>query len=93
MKMAKAPCLVTLLTEPEFPYKKKGREPEQPIKDSIEPPPPESPPQPPPPPNPPPLGYPGTKRFTCPTCGKVFNTKEELTMHVETTHLTTKKKV
>jgi hypothetical protein len=71
------------LTEPEFPYKKKGREPEEVIKKKIAPPPPDMPGEPPPPS---PLNYPSPKKVTCSTCGKVFTTEEELTMHVETVH-------
>lgn len=57
--------------------------------------PPPSPPEPIPgrPPSPPPFSNPAPNRFTCPTCGKVFSTKEELTMHIETTHQSPKKKL
>ena len=80
-----------ILSEPDFPYDKK---PKEPVKDEIVPPPPSFPPEPPGhPPSPPPMISQTPSKFTCQTCGKVFNSREELTMHVETVHQSPKKKV
>jgi Zinc finger, C2H2 type len=70
-------------TEPDFPYSKK---PKEPVDDSIGAPPPMPPPEPPTPPF-------GTLKFKCPNCGKMFNSKEELTLHMETVHMSPKKKM
>ncbi|MFA5571950.1 MAG: hypothetical protein GX799_07235 [Crenarchaeota archaeon] len=48
---------------------------------------------PPEPPTPPPLSNPSPQKFTCQTCGKTFTTKEELTLNIETVHISSKKKV
>ncbi len=83
-----------LLSEPDFPYNRKPRpeeaaaKPEEPI---MMPPPPDYPPSPPNPPPPPPLDTENVSKFTCQTCGKTFNTREELAMHVETEHQSPKK--
>ena len=76
------------LTEPEFPYKKKGNEPQEPLDRTIPTPP--TPPEPPGPPFPPQVG---PRKFTCPTCQEIFNTQEELTLHMETVHQSPKKKL
>jgi hypothetical protein len=75
------------MTEPDYPYPKK---PLEPAKGVTQAPPPMPPPE---PPNPPPLSYPSPQKFTCQTCGKTFTTKEELALHVETAHMSPKKKV
>jgi 5-methylcytosine-specific restriction endonuclease McrA len=79
------------LTEPEFPYEKKQNDP---FNDLIAPSPPdgslESPDQ---QSSLPPMDNPTPNKFTCQICGKVFNTKEELTMHLETEHQSPKKKI
>ena len=80
-----------ILTEPDFPYEKK---PNESFNDLIAPSPPdgslESPDQ---QPSLPPMDNPTPNKVTCQICGKVFNTKEELTMHLETEHQSPKKKV
>jgi len=72
------------LTEPDFPYEKK---PNESFNDLIAPSPPdgsfESPDQ---QPSLPPMDNPTPNKVTCQICGKVFKTKEELTMHLETEH-------
>jgi hypothetical protein len=87
MKRANPLVHGVILTEPEFPYEKKRREPEEPVHQI---PPPPNPPQPPGPPFPPETG---PKKFICPNCKKVFNTQEELTVHMETVHQSPKKKL
>ncbi|MCL5876467.1 MAG: C2H2-type zinc finger protein [Candidatus Bathyarchaeota archaeon] len=73
------------MSEPDYPYPKK---PLEPSKSNVTAPPPMPPPEPPTLPSPP---Y-NTLKFVCSTCGKVFNTKEELTMHMETVHQSPKNK-
>ena len=77
------------MTEPDFPYEKK---PNESFNDLIAPSPPggsfESPDQ---QPSLPPIGNPTPNKVTCQICGKVFKTKEELTMHLETEHQIPKK--
>jgi hypothetical protein len=77
------------LTEPDYPYPKQPNPAEAPATA----PPPMPPPEPPLPPSPPPLSSPTPTKYTCQVCGKVFNSKEELTIHVETVHGSPKKKV
>lgn len=72
----------TIMSEPDYPYPKK---PLEPAAGKTKAPPPIPPPE---PPNPPP---PRSIKFTCQTCGKTFTTKEELTMHIETVHMSPKK--
>ena len=86
MKKANPFFLGVILTETEFPYKKKGREPEESY--SVQP--PSKPPEPIGPPFPSPRSI-GPRKFICPNCHKVFNTQEELTMHMETVHQSPKK--
>jgi hypothetical protein len=80
------------LTEPDFSY---GKKPNDPFDDLIAPSPPdgslESPDQ--QPSSLPPMDNPTPNTVICQICGKVFNTKEELTMHMETEHQSSKKKV
>lgn len=77
------------MSEPEYPYPKR---PGEPVNDKVVVPPP---PEPPPgnPPSPPPLSDPTLIKFTCSICGKVFRTRGELTLHMETVHTSPKKKV
>ena len=79
------------MTEPDFPYEKK---PNESFNDLIAPFPPdgsfESPDQ---QSSIPPIGNLTPNTVTCQICGKVFKTKEELTMHLETDHQTPKKKM
>ena len=79
------------MTESDFPYEKK---PNDPFDDLTAPVPPdgslESPDQ---QPSLPPMDNPTPNKVTCQICGKVFNTKEELTMHLETEHQSPKKKM
>ena len=88
------PCLDVgiILTESDFPYEKK---PNDPFNDLIATSPPdgsfESPDQ--QPSSLPPMDNPTPNTFTCQICGKVFNTKEELILHLETEHQSTTKKV
>jgi hypothetical protein len=77
------------LSEPDYPYPKR---PNEPVEDTFEAPPPMPPPEPPTPPSPP-FSNTAPTKFTCQICGKVFNTKEELVMHMETVHQSPKKKV
>jgi hypothetical protein len=81
-----------ILTESNFPYEKK---PDDPFDDLTAPAPPdgslESPDQ--QPSSLPPMDNPTSNKSICQICGKVFNTKEELIMHLETEHQNTKKKV
>jgi hypothetical protein len=79
--------MVSFLTEPEFPYVKRGQEPEEPIHTVPNPP---SPPEPPGPPIPPETV---PKKFICPDCRKVFTTQQELTVHMESVHQSPKKKL
>jgi len=80
------------LTEPDFPFEKK---PNDQFNDLIAPSPPdgslESPDQ--QPSSLPPMDNPTSNKYTCQICGKVFNTKEELTLHMETKHQSPNKKV
>ena len=88
------PCLYVgiILTESDFPYEKK---PNDPFDDLTAPAPPddslESPDQ--QPSSLPPMDNPTSNKSICQICGKVFNTKEELTLHLETEHQSPKKKV
>jgi hypothetical protein len=77
------------MSEPDYPYPKK---PVEPVEDNIAAPPPMPPPEPPIPPSPPPLNTAAPTKFTCQVCGKVFNSKEELTLHIQTVHQSPKKK-
>jgi hypothetical protein len=77
------------MSEPDYPYPKK---PLEPAEGRTKAPPPMPPPEPPTPPSPPFSNVPPSK-FTCHVCGKIFNTKEELTLHIETVHQSPKKKV
>ena len=83
---------MTILTESDFPYEKK---PNDPFDDLTAPTPPdgylESPDQ--QPSSLPPLDNPTSNKPTCQICGKVFKTKEELLIHLETEHQSPDKKV
>ena len=81
-----------ILSESDFPYEKK---PDDQFDDLNAPTPPdgslESPDQ-----QPsclPPMDNPTSNKFACQVCGKVFNTKEELTIHLETEHQSPGKKI
>ena len=76
------------MTEPDFPYDKKPNEPLEIIGSNPTQLPVESP-------NQPPLNPLDEihKTFICPKCKKVFNTKEELTIHLETVHQSPKKQI
>ncbi|MGD6852527.1 MAG: C2H2-type zinc finger protein [Candidatus Bathyarchaeia archaeon] len=74
------------MTEPDYPYPKQPNPAEAPTS------PPPMPPPEPSPPSPPPMSSPAPRKFTCQVCGKVFNSKEELTLHIETVHGSPKKK-
>jgi hypothetical protein len=80
------------LSESDFPCEKKSNDP---FDDLTTPTPPdgslESPDQ--KPSSLPPMDNPTSNKFACKICGKVFNTKEELTAHLETEHQSFKKKV
>jgi hypothetical protein len=78
------------LSEPDFPYNKRPRPEETPLEI---PPSPDYPPPPPSPPSPPPFEAASIAKASCQICGKTFNTKEELTFHVETAHESPKKKI
>jgi hypothetical protein len=79
--------MVIIMTEPDYPYPKKPLEPAEGTT--------HAPPPIPPPPNPPtpPFSNHTPQKFTCQTCGKTFTTKEESTLHIETVHMSPKKKV
>ncbi|MCW3998999.1 MAG: C2H2-type zinc finger protein [Candidatus Bathyarchaeota archaeon] len=76
------------MSEPDYPYPKRPIEPIENVSDNLPPMPPEPPPSP-----PPPETIPIPTRFSCSLCGKAFNTREELTLHTQTTHQSPKKQV
>jgi hypothetical protein len=70
------------MSEPDIPYPKKPR----PEETAYVPYPPSIPPAPTQPPPPSPIEAQTVTKFPCQHCGKIFTTKEELTLHVETAH-------